>query len=291
MEKKKTYEEQLNEDLSVYYDEKTEINKNKDFVQINVKHQAELMQLAIQEPTAMTLFLLFISRMERNNTYIVSKKELAECIHKSIRSIDRAINSLVDNNFLVIMKYRRNNVYFINPQVACSCSASQKKRLIEEYVKQAKNTATKDRNIIDLSAIVDNKSRLVLKTDFYKQHKELQKPNISDLVEELDLLEILNNMPREQILELKQHYATDTITEEEQKQIAENIERKQKVKELLQAERELDEQISREKLAKTIRSIEEQNVSGQQPREEDFSVPPKGFGPTESNPFGLNNQC
>ena len=35
-----------------------------------------------------------------------------------------------------------------------------------------------------------------------------------------------NNMPREQILELKQHYATDTITEEEQKQIAENIERK-----------------------------------------------------------------
>ena len=89
-----------------------------------------------------------------------------------------------------------------------------------------RNSQNCNRNIIDLSAIVDNKSRLVLKTDFYKQHKELQKPSISDLVEELDLLEILYNMPREQILELKQHYATDTITEEEQKQIAENIERK-----------------------------------------------------------------
>ena len=39
--KVKTYEEQLNEDLSVYYDEKTELNKNKDFVQINIKYQVK----------------------------------------------------------------------------------------------------------------------------------------------------------------------------------------------------------------------------------------------------------
>lgn len=275
MEKKKTYEEQLNEDLSVYYDEKTELNKNKDFVQINIKYQAELMQLAIQEPVSMTLFLLFISRMERNNTYIVSKKEMAECVHKSVRSIDRAINSLVENNFLVIIKYQRSNVYFINPQIACSCSAYQKKQLISEYLKLSNNKAVKDRDIIDLSAIIENKSRLVLKTDFYKQHKELQKPKMTDIMEELDLLEILKHMPKEKLIELKGKYATETITEEEQKQIEEDIERKQKIRELLKTSRELDEQIDEEKLSKRIRE------RGQSNQELDLDFPPEGFGPSE----------
>lgn len=280
MEKKKTYEEQLNEDLSIYYDEKTELNKNKDFVQINIKYQVELMQLAIQEPVAMTLFLLFISRMERNNTYIVSKNELAKCMHKSVRSIDRAVNTLLENNFLVIMKYQRTNVYFINPQISCSCAAYQKKRLINEYIKLSKNTAVKDKDIIDLSVIVENKSRLVLKTDFYKQHKELQQPKMIDIMEELDLLEILNNMPKEKILELKGQYASETISEEEQQQIAENIKRKQKLHELLKTERELDKQIDEEKKSKRIRE------QGQSNQEIDLNFPPEGFRPTEEKPFG-----
>lgn len=280
MEKKKTYEEQLNENLSVFYDEKTEQNKNKDFVQINIKYQAELMQLSIQEPVAMTVFLLFISRMERNNTYIVSKKEMAECIHKSVRSIDRAVNALVENNFMVIIKYQRSNVYFINPQVACSCSAYQKKQLISEYLKLSKNTAVKDRDIIDLSAIIENKSRLVLKTDFYKQHKELQKPKAADIIEELDLLEILNHMPREKILELKGQYVSYAISAEEQQQIAEEVESKQQLRELLKMQRELNEQIDEEQRLKRMRENSQSN------QEIDLSLPPEGFRPSEENPFG-----
>lgn len=278
MENKKTYEEQLNDDLSVYYDEKTELNKNKDFAQINVNYQAELMQLAITEPLSMTIFMLFISRMERNNTYIITKQELADCVFKSVRSIDRAIKKLIENNFLIIIKFNRSNVYFINPNISCSCSAYHKKRLIKEYSKLSQHSTKADNSIINLSAIVESKSRLVLKTNFYKQHKELQKPEMIDIMQELDYLEILNNMPRHKLLELKEQYATETITKEEQQQLTENIERKQKTYELLKAERKLDEQIENEKWAKSRR----ENQSKSEP---DLQFPPEGFGPTEIKRF------
>ena len=87
-------------------------------------------------------------------------------------------------------------------------------------------------------------------------------------------------MPKEKLIHLKQQYATETITEEEQQQIAENIERKQKLHELLKTERELDKQIDEEKLSKRMRE------QGQSNQEIDLSLPPEDFRPSEENPFG-----
>lgn len=289
MEKNKNYEEKLNENISVYYDEKSDANKNKDFAQINIKYQAELMQLAITEPLAMTLFMLFIARMEKNNTYIVTKQELAECVHKSTRSIDRAITALRESNFIVLMKYQRANVYFINPQVACSCSAYYKSQLIKEYLKLAEYPNKADKDIIDLSFIVDDKNRLILKTDFYKKHKELQKPKAEDIASEIGLLELLNSMPQEELLELKKRYAKGAITEEERKQIAESIQKNQELTELLRKEREQQEELHREKELQHIEEMRMLNKDDVFPNNQtnDYVVPPVGYRPTDDNPFGL----
>lgn len=244
--KPENYSEHTNKATGAYTktgvrgDIKTE---NKDFVQINIKYQAELAELAITEPAARAIFDLFVTRMENNNTYITNSTKLAAALHKTKRTAERAIKVLRERNFVVPyfrISGNQGTAYFINPHIACKCSATQKQFLIEKFltIVDDKTYHAKEENI-DIKTLID-KDRLVLKSDEKRQLDSLNRVDNVKIHAMVQLTNAINSMEQEEILDLLKILKNKVpTTDEEQQQAQENIEKKKKGIELMQEQTRL----------------------------------------------------
>lgn len=244
--KPENFTEHINESTGTYTKSsaisgiKTE---NKDFVQINIKYQAELAELAITEPAASAIFNLMIGRMENNNTYITSTTKLSEAIHRDPRTAQRALKVLKERNFLVLyfkVSGNHGNAYFINPHIACKCSAAQKQFLIDKYLTLAEDKTYKaNEDIINVKALVD-KDRLVLKSDEKKQLDTLNRLDNVKIHGMVQIANLLNNLDQQEILDVIQMLKKKVpTTDAELEKTEEDIKRREKGIELMKEKKRL----------------------------------------------------
>lgn len=244
--KPENFTEHMNESTGTYTKSsvisgiKTE---NKDFVQINIKYQAELAELAITEPAARAIFDLFVTRMENNNTYITSTTKLAEAIRRDPRTAQRALKVLKERNFLVLyfkVSGNHGNAYFINPHIACKCGANQKQFLIEKYLTISEDkTYRASEDIINVKALVD-KDRLVLKSDEKKQLDTLNRLDNVKIHGMVQIANLLNDLDQQEILDVIQMLKKKVpTTDEELARTEDDIKRREKGIELMKEKKRL----------------------------------------------------
>lgn len=211
--KPENFSEHMNQSTCTYeksredWDEDIQI-KNKDFTQINIKYLAELTELALTDSVARAIFDLFIIKMENNNTYIVTTAQLAEALHKSQRTIKRAIAILKERNFIVTYLKLKENMgaaYFINPQIACKCSASQKQFLTEKYLTLiGDKTYRASEDVVSMNALI-SKDRLVLRSDEKTQLDKLKRPDNNFIHGLIQIPKLLDGMSQLQIFEVLEY--------------------------------------------------------------------------------------
>ena len=101
--------------------------KNVDFVQISRKNMAALRKMALENPTAMSLFMFLSQYMDYSGAVICSQTVLQEALNKSRKSIYSAIKYLRENNFIEVLKSGTANVYALNYEVVWSSWNTSKK--------------------------------------------------------------------------------------------------------------------------------------------------------------------
>lgn len=244
--KPENFAEHMNESTSTYTKSsalggiKTE---NKDFVQINIKYQSELAELAITEPAASAIFYLMITRMENNNTYIVSTAKLAKAIKRSQDTAKRAIRVLKERNFILPyfrVSGKQGTVYFINPHISCKCGASQKQYLIEKYLTISDDNGYKaSTENIDIKELIE-KDRLVLKSDEKKQLDTLNRLDNVKIHGMVQIANLMNDLDQQEILDVIQMLKKKIpTTDEEQAKTEDDIKRRQKGIELMKEKKRL----------------------------------------------------
>lgn len=148
-------------------------SKNKDFIQIYDTAMDRLIQLVEIDPLAVKIFMFMCKIVNKNNTVIVDIETLGKVLNRDKRQIMRSLKTLREHNFLVIIKHQRNNVYFLNPDIACCTVAPHKRKLLAEYRKLATETDSVDKDIIN-SEVYDKNHKMTFQISFYKEHSELQ---------------------------------------------------------------------------------------------------------------------
>lgn len=99
---------------------KTEKDKPSTFgwLQFEKKGLQELQKLAIKSPSAMGVLIYLTNNMSRSNALAVSQAVLAKNVGISIRSAAGAVKTLIDHNFIEVIKVANLCVYRINSRVA-----------------------------------------------------------------------------------------------------------------------------------------------------------------------------
>lgn len=111
---------QLNQNLSDLR-EKEEIEekrkKNLNFVQLYKKELMELRALNAKDPNALTILLIMVEKMNKQNALMISQKNLIKILKKSKPTVSRAIAALKESKFLDVIKVGTANAYIINSNV------------------------------------------------------------------------------------------------------------------------------------------------------------------------------
>jgi len=111
---------QLNQNLSDLR-EREEIEekrkKNLNFVQLYKKELMELRALNAKDPNALTILLIMVEKMNKQNALMISQNNLIKILKKSRPTVSRAIAALKESKFLDVIKVGTANAYIINSNV------------------------------------------------------------------------------------------------------------------------------------------------------------------------------
>jgi hypothetical protein len=88
------------------------------WLQFEKKGLQELRKLSLRAPTAMAVLLYLATEMSRSNALAVSQGVIAGKVGISIGSVNRAIKTLVEHNFIEVIKVGNLGVYRVNTRVA-----------------------------------------------------------------------------------------------------------------------------------------------------------------------------
>jgi len=102
-------------------------HKNLDFIQIPRKNIPALRQMALENPTAMNLFMFLGQYMDHYGKVICSQTVLIEVLGVSRKSIYNATKYLTGKNFIQVLKSGTANCYALNHDVVWSSWNTNKK--------------------------------------------------------------------------------------------------------------------------------------------------------------------
>lgn len=91
--------------------------KNQNFVQLYRQELLELRALTTKDPNAMSLLLVLVEKMNKQNAIVMSQKTMMQITGKSRPTVARAIKTLKDTRFLQVVKIGSANAYIINSKV------------------------------------------------------------------------------------------------------------------------------------------------------------------------------
>ena len=170
--KKRTLKENVYESQNIYENIEGEAI-NKGFVQyyrISLPYRSQLLE---ENPTAYRVFDLLASCMEDNNTIATSKEEIAETIGKSKETVKRAIKLLKEYNFLCIIRFGKDYIYFLNPVIVFNRTADYKSTTTINYCNNSQYGDTKIMMDLKTNNSLNNfKSRERVSYKFKAKHGE-----------------------------------------------------------------------------------------------------------------------
>jgi len=110
----------LNENLTNQLDKKDKENNNKrnhNFVQVYRDQLLQLRKLTHKNKTALSVLLLLVEKMNKQNSLIISQNTMIKILGKSRQTISKSINILKNEKFIDIVKVGSANAYIINANV------------------------------------------------------------------------------------------------------------------------------------------------------------------------------
>lgn len=105
----------------------TEEQKDKDFIKLFRSHIDDITNLAKENSKAYDLFMLLLKNMDGNNALCVSNTVLQELLDCGKATIFRAVKYLKEHGWICVLKNGTSNVYIVNPDVAWTSYANEKK--------------------------------------------------------------------------------------------------------------------------------------------------------------------
>ncbi len=96
-------------------EEKTK--KNLNFVQLYKQHLMDLRRLTNKDSNALSILLIMVEKMNKQNALIISQKNLEKITGKSRTTVHRAIKVLREEQFIEVIKVGTANAYVVNANV------------------------------------------------------------------------------------------------------------------------------------------------------------------------------
>jgi DNA-binding MarR family transcriptional regulator len=121
----------LNTNLTNQLDKKeaeAAYKKNHNFVQLYRDQLLQLRKLTHKNKTALSVLLLLVEKMDKQNALIISQNTLMKILGKSRQTISKSIKVLKEGNFINIVKVGTANAYIINANVFWQNSQIMKDR-------------------------------------------------------------------------------------------------------------------------------------------------------------------
>lgn len=88
------------------------------WLQFEKKGLQELRRLSLRAPTAMAVLLYLTTEMSRSNALAVSQAVIAKKVGIGIRSVNSAVKTLTEHNFIEVIKVGNLGVYRVNTRLA-----------------------------------------------------------------------------------------------------------------------------------------------------------------------------
>lgn len=98
-------------------DQEEKKKKNLNFVQLYKQHLKDLRKLTQSDKNALTILLIMVEKMNKQNALIISQANLMKITGKSRTTIHNAIAALKKHHFLEVIKIGTSNAYVVNSNV------------------------------------------------------------------------------------------------------------------------------------------------------------------------------
>lgn len=108
-------------------EEKTK--KNLNFVQLYKQHLMDLRRLTNKDSNALSILLIMVEKMNKQNALIISQKNLEKITGKSRTTVHRAIKVLREEQFIEVIKVGTANAYVVNANVFWQDDHSKKNKV------------------------------------------------------------------------------------------------------------------------------------------------------------------
>lgn len=108
-------------------DKDTASRENRDFVMLYRDCFVNISNLAAQKPTAFRILWTIIEHMDGKNALCCSMVVLQELLNLSRQTVSVNIRYLKEHGYLTVLKSGTSNVYVVNPDIAWTSYANQKK--------------------------------------------------------------------------------------------------------------------------------------------------------------------
>lgn len=101
--------------------------ENKDFIMLYRSFIDDITKLAGENYTAYRIFQFICKNMDYHNALCISNIALSELLNISTRTVIRSIKYLKEHGWICVLKSGTSNVYIINPDIAWTSYADEKK--------------------------------------------------------------------------------------------------------------------------------------------------------------------
>ena len=101
--------------------------KNLDFIQLSRQNMSVLREMAVENPTAMAMFMFLSQHMDRSGAIVCSQTLLQEALGKSRKSIFNAIKYLKEKNLIEVLRTGTANMYALNYEIVWASWNTNKK--------------------------------------------------------------------------------------------------------------------------------------------------------------------
>lgn len=101
--------------------------EDKDFVKMYRKFIKEISDLSFENPTALKILLFLIRNMDGSNALAITTESISQMVSLSRQTVSKQVKYLAEHGWLEIFKLGTTNVYVVNPDVAWTSYAEQKK--------------------------------------------------------------------------------------------------------------------------------------------------------------------
>lgn len=98
-------------------DQEEKTKKNLNFVQLYKQHLMDLRRLTNKDSNALSILLIMVEKMNKQNALVISQKNLEKITGKSRTTVHRAIKVLREEQFIEIIKIGTANAYVVNANV------------------------------------------------------------------------------------------------------------------------------------------------------------------------------